>query len=121
MLRETLIALRMTAITILLTGVAYPLLITGAARAFFPARAAGSLVERDGVVVGSALIAQRFIRPAYFQPRPSAAGPEGYDGMASGGTNLGPTSAGRRADAVAERDRLVRENPDAPGPVPGEM
>jgi K+-transporting ATPase ATPase C chain len=121
MLRETFVALRMAAITILLTGVAYPLLITGAARLFFPARAAGSLVERDGVVVGSSLIGQAFRGAAYFQPRPSAAGRGGYDGMASGGSNLGPTSARLRARIVAERDRLRGENPDAPGPVPVDL
>jgi K+-transporting ATPase ATPase C chain len=121
MLKESLIALRMTAITILLTGLAYPLLITGAAQALFPGPAAGSLVLRDGAVVGSALIGQRFTKPAYFQPRPSAAGAEGYDAAASGGSNLGPTSARLRDRMKADRDRLAAANPDAAGPIPMEL
>ncbi len=121
MLKECQIALRMTAITILLTGLAYPLLITGAAQALFPGSAAGSLVVREGAVVGSAHIGQRFMKPAYFQPRPSAAGAEGYDAAASGGSNLGPTSARLRDRMKSDNDRLAAANPDAPGPIPMEL
>jgi K+-transporting ATPase ATPase C chain len=74
-----------------LTGCAFPLLLFAIARPFFPRQAGGSLVKRRGVIIGSELIGQEFTRPEYFQSRPSAAG-SGYDGTASGGTNLGPNN-----------------------------
>ncbi|MBS2005269.1 MAG: K(+)-transporting ATPase subunit C [Cyanobacteria bacterium SZAS LIN-5] len=93
MLKELIPALRMTFVLALLTGLVFPLLITAVSQAIFPEKANGSLVRNNkGDVVGSALLAQKFEAPKYFHPRPSAAG-SGYAGEASGGTNLGPTSA----------------------------
>jgi potassium-transporting ATPase KdpC subunit len=115
-------AARATAVTLLLTGLAYPLLVTGLAQLLFPSRAGGSLVEDGkGRVVGSELVAQGFTAPGYLWPRPSAAGDKGWDPTASGGSNLGPTSAKLRARVAAEADRLRRENPAALGPVPAEL
>ncbi|MBI5835767.1 MAG: K(+)-transporting ATPase subunit C [Candidatus Eisenbacteria bacterium] len=91
MIRQLWSAVTMVLVMTLLTGLLFPVAITGLGRALFPRQAAGSLVVRDGVTVGSTLIAQGFTRSGYFHPRPSAAG-SGYDGASSGGTNLGPTS-----------------------------
>jgi len=121
MREEIVVALRMTAVTLVLTGLVYPLAVTAIAQVAFPYRADGSLVERDGRVVGSELIAQGFRSPGYFHPRPSAAGADGYDAAASSGSNLGPTSAKLRDRIAADLERLRRENPEAEGPVPLEL
>ncbi len=121
MKNEILIALRMTLVTLVLTGLAYPLAVTGAAQLAFPRQANGSLVTRDGRLIGSELIGQGFKKPGYFQPRPSAAGNDGYDPTSSGGSNLGPTSQKLRDRVAADRKRLASENPNAPGAVPVEL
>jgi K+-transporting ATPase ATPase C chain len=90
----------------ILTGIAYPLVVTGIAQTVFPNKADGSLIRVDGRVVGSRLIGQQFSLPRYFHPRPSAAG-DGYDGAASGASNLGPSSP-ELAGAVSERASAYR-------------
>src|SRR5579863_9792069 len=92
MWRQMLPALRMTLVLTVLTGLFYPGVVTAITQAVFPKQANGSLIVKNGKVIGSELIGQSFSRPEYFQPRVSAAG-SGYDATASGGANLGPTSA----------------------------
>ena len=118
---QLLPALRTTLFTLLLTGLAYPLAVTGLARLALPARAAGSLLEQGGAPIGSELLAQKFSAPAYFQPRPSAAGDAGYDASSSSGSNLGPTSKKLRDRVEADVKRLLEQNPEAGAVVPAEL
>ena len=93
----------------LLTGVAYPLVVTGVSQLVFPGRADGSLVERDGTTVASKLIGQQFASPRYFLPRPSAAG-DGYDAMSSSASNLGPTNEDYLSEVQKRVAAYRREN-----------
>lgn len=100
----------------IMVGFAYPAAVTAVAQLAFPAQANGSMITVDGRTVGSTLIGQAFTDPRYFWGRPSAAG-DGYDGMASGGSNLGPASRALIERVEATVERLRETNGDAPIPV----
>lgn len=104
--RQAWIAVRLIVVGALVLGVVYPLLVTGVGAVIASGSAKGSLVESDGEVVGSELIGQNFEGDLWFQPRPSAAGADGYDAMSSGGSNLGPNNEDLLA-AVQERRAAV--------------
>lgn len=117
-LRQSLIAL--VALTVI-TGIIYPLAVTGIARGVFPNKASGSLIVQNGTAVGSSLIGQPFSDPKYFWSRPSATSPEPYNGAASSGSNLGPTNPAL-LKAVQERiDALRAADPGNTLPVPVDL
>lgn len=117
LLKQIYPAVAMTVVLTVLLGIIYPLVVTGLAQVIFPRQAGGSLIEKDGKVIGSSLIGQPFSGPAYFHPRPSAAG-NGYDATASSGTNLGPTSRKLfETNVKSAADALREENPNTAIPV----
>jgi K+-transporting ATPase ATPase C chain len=113
MAKTIAVALRLTMLTLVVTGFIYPFVITAIAQLVFPYRASGSVIEH-----GSELIGQAFTSPRYLQGRPSASG---YDATASGGSNLGPTSAKLRARVIDEMAVLRAANPDAPTVIPADL
>jgi potassium-transporting ATPase KdpC subunit len=104
-----------------ITGIAYPVVVTGIAKVLFPSAAAGSLILKDGKPVGSALIGQNFTDPGHFWGRPSATSPQPYNGTASGGSNLGPLNPAL-TDAVKGRiDALKAADPGNALPIPVDL
>jgi K+-transporting ATPase ATPase C chain len=111
----------MTLTLTVLTGLLYPGVVTGLCQLLFPTAANGSLITQNGRIIGSTLIGQNFARAEYFQPRPSAAGNDGYDPTASSGSNFGPTSQ-KLADRVkASVEKFRKENPEYTGPIPADL
>jgi K+-transporting ATPase ATPase C chain len=109
-------AIRFTIVTTILLGLGYPLLVTGIAGVIFPRKAAGSLIVKDGQVIGSELLAQSFTSDKYFHPRPSAAG-NGYDATSSGGSNLAQSNKILVDRIQGSIDKLAAENPGHPVPI----
>ena len=109
-------SIRFTIVTTILCGLAYPLLVTGLASVLFPHQAAGSLILKDGQVIGSELLAQSFTSDRCFHPRPSAAG-NGYDGTSSGGSNLAQSSAKLVQRIQGDIDKLAKETPGKLVPI----
>ena len=117
-LRPALVALVLMS---LVTGIAYPMFITSIAQAAFPEQAGGSLMRRDGQVVGSTLIAQATMNPRYVWPRPSATGPEPWNAGSSSGSNLGPTSTDLAAQFAERAAALRGAHQGVGGPLPVDM
>lgn len=100
------------------TGVAYPLVVTAVAQVAFADQANGSLIVRDGMPIGSSLIGQSFADPRYFWSRPSATGPVAYNAAASSGSNLGPTNPALHEAVAARVEQLKKVDPENHAPVP---
>lgn len=121
MWQQILPGLRISVFFTIVLGIVYPLAITGISQIVFPKQANGSLIKIGDKFVGSELIGQNFAKPEYFHPRPSAAGDKGYDPMASGGSNLGPTNQKLIDRIKASIDQFHTENPDFQGPIPADL
>jgi K+-transporting ATPase ATPase C chain len=122
MFRRIAQAFLMLVFMTVVTGLAYPLVVTGLAQLAFPHQANGSLVYVNGKAVGSLLIAQRFRGDKYFHPRPSATGETGYDPLNSGGSNLGPTSRRLEQEVEGRLANVRRENAlTSSNPVPSDL
>ncbi|MDQ2840858.1 MAG: K(+)-transporting ATPase subunit C [Acidobacteriota bacterium] len=120
MFSQLLPALRMTLLLSVVTGLIYPSAVTGLCQLFFKNQANGSLIKKNGQIIGSTLIGQTFTKPGYFHGRPSAAGADGYDPTASGGSNLGPTSRKLYDRVKGSANQFRKENPDFKGSIPAD-
>src|SRR3954468_13198379 len=118
-MRELRSAILIFLVLTVLTGLVYPLVVTGIAQAVFPHQAGGSLIVKNGHAVGSELIGQPFAGPRYFWGRPSATAPFPYNAAASGGSNLGPTNPALIARVKADVERL--RPPNGGGPIPVDL
>ena len=121
MLSQLWPAIRINIFLTILLGLGYPLAVTGISQILFPHQANGSLITKNGQVIGSELIGQNFTKSEYFQPRPSAAGNDGYDATASGGSNYGPTNQKLIDRVKASVDKFHKDNPDYNGPIPADL
>src|ERR1019366_3771358 len=113
-------AVMVTLVLTILTGLVYPLVMTGLSQVLFPHQANGSLITVNGKIVGSALIGQKFSKPEYFHGRPSGAG-DGYDAANSGATNLGPTNQALINRVRDDIKKFRQENPTYTGPIPADL
>ncbi len=121
-MRQLVTALRIFVMLTLLTGLLYPLVVTGVAQLVFPRQANGSLIERNGKTVGSELIGQPFAGPTWFWSRPSATGPHPYNAAASSGSNLGPTNPALLDRVKADVERIRKAHPgQGTGTVPVDL
>lgn len=121
MWKEILPGLRINIFLTLVLGVVYPLAITGICQVVFPHQANGSLITSGDKVIGSELIGQNFAKAEYFQPRPSAAGNDGYDATSSNGSNYGPTNQKLIDRVKASVEKFHKDNPDYHGPIPADL
>jgi K+-transporting ATPase ATPase C chain len=121
MWQQILPGLRIKLFMTVVLGVIYPLAMTGISQLLFPGKANGSLRTSAGKVIGSELIGQTFTKAEYFQPRPSAAGSDGYDATASSGSNYGPTNQKLIDRVKVSIDKFRKENPDYNGPLPADL
>ncbi len=120
MWKQMIPAFRAVLLITIVTGLVYPGVVTGLAQALFHDKANGSMLTDNGQVVGSSLIGQNFTKPEYFHGRPSAAG-SGYDGMASSGSNYGPTNQKLIDRVKADEAAFRKDNPDFTGPIPADL
>jgi len=120
MLEQLMPAVRVTLVLTILTGMVYPALVTGLAKAIFPRQAGGSLIEVGGKTAGSDLIGQKFVKPEYFHGRPSAAG-DGYDAANSGASNFGPTNQKLVDRIKGDMEKFGKENPSFSDPIPADL
>src|SRR5215510_15113618 len=120
MWKQLLPGLRMTLVLTVFTGLIYPGVVTGLCQLMLNSKANGSLITRHGRIVGSELIGQNFAKPEYFQPRPSAAGSDGYDAANSSGSNLGPINKKLIDRVSASVTKIRSDNPGFAGVIPAD-
>ena len=121
MWEQILPGLRIKLFLTILLGVIYPLAMTGIAQVLFPKQSNGSLIQVGDKIIGSEIIGQGFAKPEYFQPRPSAAGTNGYDGTASAGSQFGPTNQKLVDRVKGSVEQFRKDNPDYQGPIPADL